>query len=176
MIKLNNFSKAYKKSIFCNTTVSFPDNKVNFIMGRNGSGKTTLFKCIAGLEAYNGEIKFDENDISEAREKMFVLWDDTPFYQNLSGIKNILLFSNDKIKKNDIYKISETYLDYSTMKREVKTYSYGQKKKLALILLDILKPKYILMDEISNGLDIDMMNVLCKKIEELKKQSTIILT
>ena len=72
--------------------------------------------------------------------------------------------------------MAQDYLPDKTLKRKVKTYSYGQKKKLSLILLDILKPKYILMDEISNGLDIDTMEMLQNKIDNIKNESTIILT
>jgi ABC-2 type transport system ATP-binding protein len=176
MIELNSFSKKYRKNIFSNTSICFPDGKVNFIMGKNGCGKTTLFKCISGLEQFDGNIKFDNMNITEARSDIFVLWDDTPFYLNLSGVNNIFLFSKGTIAKKDIIEKAEFYLDYATMKRPVKTYSYGQKKRLSLVLLDVLKPKYILMDEISNGLDIDTMKILCERIDNLKQNRTIILT
>lgn len=176
MIILDRFNKEYRKKLFTDVSVSFPEDKVNFIMGKNGCGKTSLFKCIAGLEKFEGNVTFDEKSIEEVRKDIFVLWDDTPFYQNLSGIDNLILFANRKIKKHDVIEAAEPYLDLSTMKCRVKSYSYGQKKKLALALLDITQPKYILMDEISNGLDVDMMSFLAKRIEELKKDRTIILT
>lgn len=176
MIELKNISKKYKNSIFSNTTITFPDNCINFIMGNNGCGKTTLFKCISGLENYDGIITFDNQSIADIRNQLYILWDDTPFYQKLSGIDNIYLFCEDKISKRKITDIASEYIDYSTLKRNVRTYSYGQKKKLALVLLNILKPKYILMDEISNGLDIDTMKSLEKNICDLAKDSTIILT
>ncbi len=176
MIKLENFSKKYKKCIFSNTSITFPDNCINFIMGKNGCGKTTLFKCISGLEDYEGTITFDNKPINRIRDELFILWDDTPFYPKLSGLNNIYLLCEDKIDKQEIADIASSFIDYSTLKRPVKTYSYGQKKKLALVLLNILKPKYILMDEISNGLDVDTMKMLEKNIFDLSKDSTIILT
>ena len=45
-----------------------------------------------------------------------------------------------------------------------------------LALADLLKPSYLIMDEISNGLDIDMMDDLAKHLNEIKRNSTIILT
>lgn len=176
MIKLENLNKKYKKAIFSNTSAVFPDSCVNFIMGKNGCGKTTLFKCISGLEDYEGTITFDNHPISDIRKQLFILWDDTPFYPKLSGLNNLYLFCEDKINKCEIADAASEYIDYSTLKRPVKTYSYGQKKKLSLVMLNILKPKYILMDEISNGLDVDTMKILEKNIYNLAKESTVILT
>lgn len=87
-----------------------------------------------------------------------------------------MLFSEGKIKRNDVFDIASQYIDCNLLKRHVKTYSYGQKNKLSLILLEILKPRFILMDEISNGLDVETMGTLANKINEFKINSTIILT
>lgn len=176
MIELIKYEKKYKSIIYSETNIVFPDNKVNFIMGKNGSGKTTLFKCIAGLEGYSGKIKYDGLTLDKVRNEIYVVWDDTPFYDKLNGFDNIILFSEGKIKRTEIMKYAADYLDENTLKRKVKSYSYGQKKKLSIILLEILKPKYIFMDEISNGLDVDTMKLLENKIKKFQKNSTIILT
>ena len=176
MISLNDFEKQYDQLLFSNANTIFPSNEINFLMGKNGCGKTTLFKCLSGLENYKGTILYDDKNLNEIRDELFVLWDDTPFYLKLSGYDNLILFSEKKEKRSQIIKMAQDYLPDKTLKRKVKTYSYGQKKKLSLILLDILKPKYILMDEISNGLDIDTMEMLQNKIDNIKNESTIILT
>ena len=176
MISLNDFEKQYDQLLFSNANTIFPSNEINFLMGKNGCGKTTLFKCLSGLENYKGTILYDDKNLNEIRDELFVLWDDTPFYLKLSGYDNLILFSEKKEKRSQIIKMAQDYLPDKTLKRKVKTYSYGQKKKLSLILLDILKPKYILMDEISNGLDIDTIEMLQNKIDNIKNESTIILT
>ena len=106
-------------------------------MGHNGSGKTTLVKCIMRLESYSGQIIFNNSS-----NNSLVVWDDCPFYNNLSWIKNLILFSEGKIDKKNIINLSLKYLDNDLLNRKVKLYSYGQKKKLALALVEILKPKY----------------------------------
>lgn len=177
MIELVNFKKQYSdKALYTNTNSIFPDNSISFLMGSNGCGKTTLLKCIAGLEHYEGEIKFDSKPLNEVRKDCFVIWDDTPFFNNLNGIRNLFIMSESKKTKKEIVSIAEKYIDTKTLHRKVKTYSYGQKKKLALALADILSPEFLIMDEISNGLDIDMMNDLAKHLIALKNNTTILLT
>ena len=139
MISLNDFEKQYDQLLFSNANTIFPSNEINFLMGKNGCGKTTLFKCLSGLENYKGTILYDDKNLNEIRDELFVLWDDTPFYLKLSGYDNLILFSEKKEKRSQIIKMAQDYLPDKTLKRKVKTYSYGQKKKLSLILLDILK-------------------------------------
>ncbi|MDO7862753.1 hypothetical protein [Brochothrix thermosphacta] len=62
------------------------------------------------------------------------------------------------------------------LKRKVKHYSYGQKKKLSLALVALLRPKYLIMDEISNGLDFQFSKELKKIVLDLSKETTILLT
>jgi ABC-2 type transport system ATP-binding protein len=132
---------------------------------------------MCGLEQYDGSISVDGMDISILRDKIFVVWDDTPFFENLSGYKNIRIFNdNADVDKAQLAEICKKYLPEDTLKRKVKTYSYGQKKKLALILVELLKPEILIMDEISNGLDRDLMNELQNHLQRLMENTTIVLT
>lgn len=55
-------------------------------------------------------------------------------------------------------------------------YSYGQKKLLSLALVELMHPKILIMDEITNGLDYSALKRLKVRIKEWKKDSLIILT
>ena len=177
MLEITNLTKKYKNAmIFDSCNVSFRDKAVSFIMGPNGAGKTTLIKCILELEGYDGSICFNSKPMSSYRSKCLTLWDDCPFYQNISGLENLVLFSEGKASASEIEKLPIKYLDHTILRRKVKTYSYGQKKKLALYLVDILKPEILIMDEISNGLDYEMMKSLKKHIKQLSENRMIILT
>ncbi len=177
MIELVNFEKKYgKKCLYTSTSLSFPSGSISFLMGKNGCGKTSLLKCIAGLEKYQGDILFDGEKLSKVRNQCLVIWDDSPAFGNLTGLQNLKIMTESRCTASEIRSISEKYLNHDIIKRKVKTYSYGQKKKLMLALADLLKPSYLIMDEISNGLDIDMMDDLAKHLNEIKRNSTIILT
>lgn len=177
MIRVNNLSKKYKNNLlFENVNLVFENNKISFLLGKNGSGKTSLIKCMFSLEEYDGDILFDENKISKVRKECFVIWDDAPFYTNLTGLQNLDILSESAYSKGEIKNCALKYLGMDILKRKVKTYSYGQRKKLALILVDLLKPKYLVMDEISNGLDYESVCELKEQIKKWSEDMTIILT
>ena len=177
MIDIVDLCKEYKgKKIFENINLKIKEEGIHFFMGKNGAGKTTLIKCLLNLESYQGEVKLFHKRIDEYRKDIAVVYDDSPFYLNLSGIKNIEMFINKKVNRDEIMKIALNYLDNDILSKKVKKYSYGQKKKLSLILVEINKPKILLMDEISNGLDYETMTTLKCKLLEWKKKSIIILT
>lgn len=177
MIECIDFSKDYSsKSIIDKSNFQIRDNKISFLMGPNGSGKTTLIKCMMEMEKHSGEFILDGKKINEIRDKCLVIWDDCPFYTNISGINNLVIFGENKKSQNQVKEIGNKYLDYELLKRKVKTYSYGQKKKLALALVEILEPKYLIMDEISNGLDYAMIKTLKNTIRNWAKDMTILLT
>ena len=100
MLKLENVCKRYDREILKNLNVEFEKNKINYIYGRNGIGKTTLFKCIVGLEDFEGKIE----GLPE-REKIYYIEEGNPLYNNLSGMDNIKLLTS-KYDKNEIFNIS----------------------------------------------------------------------
>lgn len=176
MLKISHLRKKYGTHyIFEEANATFHKNKVNFILGENGSGKTTLFKCILGLENYEGEITFNESPLSNAvnQERIFCVFDDTPLYQNLTGFDNMKMYQTLYHTSSEIeYK----FLSKELLSRKVKTYSYGERKKLYLELVHMIQPNILLMDEISNGLDYQTLKYLKKKLIEWKKNSLIIMS
>lgn len=100
MLKLENVCKRYDREILKNLNVEFKENKINYIYGRNGIGKTTLFKCIVGLEDFEGKIE----GLPE-REEIYYIEEGNPLYNNLSGMDNIKLLTS-KYDKNEIFNIS----------------------------------------------------------------------
>lgn len=177
MIKFVNFAKYYNnQAILKDVNLEIADNKITFIMGKNGSGKTTLVKCMLGLEDYAGEIQYDLG-VSENEEKKRILaiWDEFPFYDGMTGLNNLYVFSEGMKSQREILEIAQKYLGKEILKRKVKSYSYGQRKKLSLILVEILEPQIVVMDEVSTGLDYETMVYLKKYIRELAKSATIVL-
>ncbi len=105
---------------------------------------------------------------------MHVIYDDSPFYDHLSGYQNIKLLINQPAGKEELEQLSQKFLGRALLKKKVKTYSYGQKKKLALMIAALNKPSYLFLDEISNGLDYRSMMELQKLINDWSSTMTIV--
>ena len=173
MIKFRDLSVAYTdKVIFKDVDLDIPDEGISFLMGKNGSGKTTLIKCILDLMDYKGKIETncEKHDLKE----LFVIFDDSALYNGLTGLDNIMQFAS--CDKKTAFEYGEQYLNRDLLLKKTKTYSYGERKKVFLIILEILKPKIIIMDEVSNGLDYETMVLLKERFLELSKNSLIIMT
>ena len=73
MIEVRNLTKRYRELLVIdNFSHSFEEGKVYGIMGENGAGKSTLFRCIAGIESYEGSVFVSEN-------RQIGYMNDTPF-------------------------------------------------------------------------------------------------
>jgi len=177
MIECKNISKNYRENVIMkSSSINIRNNKISFLMGPNGHGKTTFIKCLMGMEKFKGNFLFDGKEINNVRKQILVLWDDCPFYTNLSGLKNLIIFSENIKNKKQIKAIASRFLNSELLKNKVKNYSYGQKKILALALVEILKPRYLIMDEISNGLDFEMIRYSQKLIKSWSEDGTVLLT
>lgn len=177
MIEIKDFSKRYKnKIILDDINLIIEENKISFLMGKNGSGKTTLLKCVASLENYEGQILIDKKENINSKKSYFIIWDDCPYYVDDNGIDNLFLLSEGKYSKKEIYDIVKDVMNESLLKKKVKQYSYGEKKKLSFALIMLLNPAVIIMDEITNGLDYDTLLYLKDRLLEWSKDKTILLT
>lgn len=176
MISFKSVKKKYKKNNVLNDVSVDIGSGISFIMGQNGVGKTTLIKCISNLEDYEGEILFDEKKYCDVMDQTYVLFDDCPFVDGFSGVDNLLLFSEGKLKKEELLKCAEKFLSRNILLSKVKNYSNGQRKKLGIALVEILKPKYIILDEVSNGLDYESLKDLKILIKKWGMESSVIMT
>ncbi|MCF7617932.1 ABC transporter ATP-binding protein [Bacillus sonorensis] len=175
MITIHNLTKTYrKKTVFDGLNMKIEKNKINFLMGDNGAGKTTLLKCLLNLEPFQGEILYDNEPLAAVRHKIHVIYDDSPFYLNLTGYQNINILLNKPVEKAELAQASKKFLSSEVLKKKVKTYSYGQRKKLSFMLAVLNKPEYLFLDEISNGLDYRSMMELQDIVKSWANEMTVV--
>ena len=92
MIKINELSKSFgNNEVLKNISLEFLKGKAYGIVGENGAGKTTLFRCIAGLESYDGEIISDTQPL---KNHLGLLLTDPFFFSMMTGKEYIRLLCN----------------------------------------------------------------------------------
>src|SRR3989338_5003752 len=165
--------------------ISFTINpgEVHVLMGPNGSGKSTLANAIAGHPKYtitNGSIILDAEDITNekpdmrAKKGLFLSMQYTPAIEGVS-MTQMLRVAKQSITgtqinpvtfhKELVQKAKELGVESSFLSRSVNVgFSGGEKKRLELLQLAMLNPKYALLDETDSGLDIDALKLVTETI------------
>lgn len=147
------------------------DTNLTHIIGPNGSGKSTLLNILAGKMPFEGKIYIDNELVDRsALSKLCVLVDQkVNLFENLTVLKNIKILAH----KID-YDLIKEFKFESLLNKKVKELSGGYKKKLMILISLIIKPKLLLLDEYSNYLDKEFLEILNKKIEEYSKENVVI--
>lgn len=160
-VSVRNISKTINgKNILHDINFDIYEGEKVGLVGPNGAGKSTLLKIMTGLYNFeNGEVSYYNYDLKKDFEKAMsiigTLIEYPDLYNNLSGRKNLEIFKNmfpniDEGTVEEIVKIveMEKYLG-----KKFKTYSLGMKERLGIATALINKPKVLILDEPTNGLD-----------------------
>lgn len=168
MIQIDKLSKSYgKNQVLKNINLSFEKSKVYGVVGENGAGKTTLFKCLAGLEMYEGQIL---SDFDILKNHLGFLATEPYFFTKITGKEYIQLLVNARGIK--ITQIEDRNIFDLPLNQYASTYSTGMKKKLALTAVLLQNNDVFILDEPFNGVDIQsnlIITEIIKKLKELKK-------
>lgn len=170
----NLYVSYYNKNIINNFNYIF-NNGIYLIISPNGSGKTSIFRSIMELiPSKNNGIIIDNKPIKKMKQKIFYYESSNWFDINLSGW-DYLKFVKSQWNSNISIKEIISFWDMKKyIKKPIKKYSLGMKQKLLISLYFISDAKYLIMDEISNGLDEDSRKKLFKKLTEISKNKCII--
>jgi polar amino acid transport system ATP-binding protein len=187
ILEIKNLSKAFydnKRHVaFSGISFSVDEGEVVCVVGPSGSGKSTLLRCIAGLEAPDeGEIVIlGKNGLSDDVSFVFQdynLWPHKTVLENITFapiLKNKMSnaeaqkLAADLLKRFDLYDKKDAYPDFL---------SGGQKQRVAIIRALAMKPKLLLLDEITSALDPELVSSVLNLIKVLAKvgQSMIVVT
>lgn len=162
--------------------------RVHALMGPNGSGKSTLAFSLTGHPQYDasGSVELDGEDIlalppdKRARAGLFLSFQ---YPAAIPGVKvaNFLHAARQAEKPGDplppakfrallLDKMEQLGIDPSFMGRYLNDgFSGGEKKRLEMLQLAVLAPKYAIMDETDSGLDIDALKDVGTMISALRE-------
>ena len=164
--------------------ISFSINKgeVVGLLGHNGAGKTTIIKLILGLvKITRGNVYINGHDIEKdfvkAIEKVGAIVENPDLYMYLSGYDNLKLTANNykNISKERIKEVIKVVGLENRIKDKVSTYSLGMRQRLGIAEAIINSPKLLILDEPTNGLDVEGIIEIRNLIKALAKNGIAIL-
>lgn len=174
MLHIEELSKAYRKtSIISSLTVTFASEGMHLIAGDNGVGKTTLFKCIAGLETYQGSITWNDRP---AAEFISFAFDDAPAHKELTGLQNLSAVLDISLQRLRANASTFRFLSKDRLEKKAKSYSLGQLKKLTLTAAFLNARPCLLLDEPTSGLDASGRRTLRHQLEHASKTRCVIVS
>ncbi|MDE1851185.1 MAG: Fe-S cluster assembly ATPase SufC [Candidatus Micrarchaeota archaeon] len=178
------------KEVLKGVNMTLKDSEFHVIMGPNGSGKTTLAKTIMGhpgVKITKGDILVDGNSIKEmlpnerAKLGIFLQFQNPIEIEGL-GIVNFLNTAKGSLsQQKPSYKEFMGDIKSNAEKLKIREdligrslnygFSGGEKKKMEILQMSILKPKLAILDEPDSGLDIDAVKVVAENINDFKKKN-----
>ena len=184
MITINNISKSYGKTeALKNISLEIKPNELFGLIGPDGAGKTTLIRILTTLLLPDsGEAKIDNNDIVKDFKRIRQIVGYMPgrfsLYQDLSVEENLNFFATvfgTTVEENydlirDIYYQIEPFKN-----RRAGKLSGGMKQKLALSCALIHKPKILILDEPTTGVDAVSRKEFWEMLKKLQQKDITIL-
>lgn len=171
MIKVKNLSKSFgSKQVLKGINLHCQPGKVCGIVGPNGAGKTTLFRCIAGLESYDGEVL---SDFGKIKDHLGYLPTNPTFMSKITGWEYLKLLSLAKGIVEDNF--DEKNIFDLPLGEYVEHYSTGMQKKLSLLAILLQSNDLFIFDEPYNGVDIQSSMLITDIINKLKERGKTIL-
>ncbi len=185
MLKIKNISSCYAKvKVLNDVSLEVKEGQILGLLGRNGAGKSTLLKSIMGLvEVVSGNVSLDDEIISGKKAE------EIPYYGIGYVPQGRRLFPELMVEENLkmgllVSGYSADVLDWvlslfpalkSRMKQKSGTLSGGEQQMVATARALCIKPKYLLMDEPSEGLMPSIIETILETLEKLKTENVGIL-
>lgn len=171
MITITNLSKAYgNQPVLENINLSFEKGRTYGIVGANGAGKTTLFRCIAGLESYQGDIR---SQLVHLKDQLGFLETNPWFFSHITGREYLRLLC--QARRIPLPDLDEKNIFELPLHRYARQYSTGMKKKLAFTALLLQKNEVFILDEPFNGVDIQSNMLITEILHHLKSTGKTLL-
>jgi Fe-S cluster assembly ATP-binding protein len=192
---------AEDKEILKGVDLDVSKGEIHALMGPNGSGKSTLANAVMGhpgLEVTEGSIHFKGEDITEAapedrsRMGLFMAFQYPVAIPGVTVAKYLRMALNahrdargeSEIKLKDFRKDTEAAMELMNIPREFSSryvndgFSGGEKKRMEVLQLAMLRPQLAVLDETDSGLDIDALRIVAEGVNRFAgpDMGTLIIT
>lgn len=183
-LTVDRVTKQYKNKIAVDRLSFTLETGVTGLLGANGAGKTTLLRMICGILAPDsGELSLDGIPVQDERYRDILgyLPQDFGFYPEFTGKDFLLYFSALKgLHKADAKQRTAELLELvglaDVAKKKVRTYSGGMKQRLGIAQALLNRPRVLILDEPTAGLDPKERVRFRELIAELGKETIVLLS
>lgn len=171
------------REVLPNLSVSVPEGRIVSLIGPSGSGKTTLVKAIIGTNRFQaGTVTVFGKRIPslEAMNEIGYMAQNDALYEDLSAWDNLIFFGSIYgIRRRDLLKRAEELFDFVGLaddrKRLVRNFSGGMKRRLSLAIALVNRPRLLILDEPTVGIDPVLRRKFWDEFESLKDSGCTIL-
>ena len=185
MLKIDKISSRYAQvQVLNDVSLEVRDGEVLGLLGRNGAGKSTLLKSIMGLvEVSSGSISMDDVILSELQAYQIpkngigYVPQGRRLFSELTVEENLKMGLLVRDSSNDVleWALSLFPVLKTRMSQKSGTLSGGEQQMVATARALCLQPKFLLMDEPSEGLMPSMIETIFDTIEKLKNEKVGVL-
>ncbi len=167
------------KKIINNINLSFNRSEIHVLLGANGSGKSTLAQGIMGIYPTEGRVILDGDEIDgmriyeRAQLGLSIAFQEPARFEGIKVRDYLLLSSRDKRMGEVEDVIKDVGLPKTILFQEIDdTLSGGERKRIELASVMLMKPKFAILDEIDSGIDMISFRRIGDAILKMKKSGT----
>jgi ABC-2 type transport system ATP-binding protein len=185
MIRLENLQKRFGSRLAVeNLSLEIPDGALYGLLGHNGAGKSTTIGMILGqVIPDQGRVLIDgravQRDRTAALEPVGAIFETPSFYGYLSGRRNLEIFCSYSrpVERPEMDEVIEMVRLTARIDDPVRAYSHGMRQRLALAQALLPRPRILILDEPSEGLDPEGIYEMRELIRQLHRdfQLTILI-
>ena len=186
MLNVSQLRRCYSDFVAADN-VSFSVNKGDIVglLGHNGAGKTTIMKMLSGyLEPDNGSVSVDGIDLGtepkQVQKHLGYLPENLPVYPEMT-VADYLDYAADlkglgEAKTAEIKRVVRATDIGNKLLAPIATLSRGYKQRVGVAQAILGKPKLLILDEPTNGLDPEQTQLMRELIREIAQEATVILS
>lgn len=179
--ELRNAYKVIKgNEVLTDINLIFEKGKIYGLTGRNGSGKTMVLRLLAGImKPTNGKVFYDGKDINDdnyVKPDIGLVIENIGVYSEFTGRKNLELLAGirGRIGHKEVDNAIRRVGLEPDNNKPVKKYSLGMKKRIVIAQAIMEEPEILILDEPTNGLDKDGVELFRKIIVEERDRGAVI--